>query len=226
MLTDDAKIILITSALKLLIRNEYSTIRRLNNWLLGTTNAEDEINFESPDIKYRMDLVSQTFKIMFNSQKLINSQNLNNYMKILEQLFAQQEEFADFILSKIAYDLILCYINFWQKELNSSENVLRNETIKQMKNFFVKDSKYIECLWKSIANYLEESSKEYMDLDFEKIDYNVQKNISHYIIKLIRLLKFCFLTLELQSSEHQVKYYIPIAALVSVISFLIYYFVL
>ena len=55
---------------------------------------------------------------------------------------------------------------FWQKELNSSENVLRNETIKQMKNFFVKDSKYIECLWKSIANYLDESSKDYMDLDF------------------------------------------------------------
>lgn len=136
MLTDDAKIILITSALKLLIRNEYSTIRRLNNWLLGTSTAEDEVDFESPDIIYKMDLVCQTFKIMFNSQKLINSQNLNNYMKILEQLFAQQEEFADFILSKIAYDLILCYINFWQKELNSSENVLRNETIKQMKNFF------------------------------------------------------------------------------------------
>jgi len=210
MLTDDAKIILIKSALKLFIRNEYSTIRRLNNWLLGTTNPDDEVDFDSPDIMYKMDLVSKTFKIMFNSQKLINSQNLNNYMKILDQLFAQQVEFADFILSKIAYDLILCYINFWQKELNSSENVLRNETIKQMKNFFMKDSKYIECLWKSIANYLEESSKEYMALDFEKIDYNDQKNMNDYIIKLIRLLKFCFLTLELQSSEQQVKYYIPV----------------
>ena len=210
MLTDDAKMILITSALKLLIKNEYSTIRRLNNWLLGTSTAEDEIDFQSPDIIYRMDLLAKTFKIMFNSQKSINSENLNNYMKILEQLFAQQLEFSDFILSNIAYDLILCYINFWQRKLNSSENVLRNETIKQMKNFFFKDSKYIECLWKSIAHYLGESSKEYMDLDFEKIDYNEQKNINNYIKKLIRLLKFCFLTLELKSSEQQVKYYIPI----------------
>ena len=142
MLSDKAKIILIISALKLLIKNEYSTTRRLSNWLMGTSNVDDEIDLESPDFIYKMDLIVQAFKLMFNSQKLINSENLKNYIKILDQLFTQQIEFADFILLKIAYDLILCFVHFWQKELTSSENVIKNETIKKLNNFFFKDSNH------------------------------------------------------------------------------------
>jgi len=41
MITDEAKVTLITSALKLLIKNEYSTTRRLKNLILGN-NAHDE----------------------------------------------------------------------------------------------------------------------------------------------------------------------------------------
>ena len=209
MLTDKAKITLIISALKLLIKNEYSTTRRLSNWLMGTSSADDEIDLESPDIIYKMDLVVQSFKIMFNSEKLINSENLKNYIKILDQLFIQQIDLADFILSKIAYDLILCFVIFWIKELNSSENVHKNETINQLNKFFYKDSNYIECLWKSIANYLD-STQNRTDLEFDKDDYNSVKNVRTFINKIIPPLKFCFLFIELPSNTERIKYYIPI----------------
>ena len=209
MLNDKAKITLIISALKLLIKNEYSTTRRLSNWLMGTSNIDDEIDLDSPDIIYKMDLVVEAFKIMFNSPTLINSENLKNYIKILDQLFVQQIEFADFILSKIAYDLIKCFVDFWQNELNSSENVLKNETIKQLNNFFLKDNNYIECLWKSIGTYLD-STQERKDLQFEKKDYSSVKYINSFIFETIQTLKFCYLFIDLQSNEERVKYYIPI----------------
>jgi G3E family GTPase len=176
---------------------------------MGTSNIDDEIDLDSPDIIYKMDLVVEAFKIMFNSPTLINSENLKNYIKILDQLFVQQIEFADFILSKIAYDLIKCFVDFWQNELNSSENVLKNETIKQLNNFFLKDNNYIECLWKSIGTYLD-STQERKDLQFEKKDYSSVKYINSFIFETIQTLKFCYLFIDLQSNEERVKYYIPI----------------
>ena len=209
MLNDKAKIALIISSLKLLIKNEYSTTRRLSNWLMGTSTIDDEIDLESPDIIYKMNLVVEAFKNMFNSQNLTNFENLKNYIKILDQLFVQQIEFADFILSKIAYDLIICFVKFWQTELNSSENVFNNDTIKQLNNFFHKDNNYIECLWKSICSYLD-SSQEKNDLYFGKSDYSSVKNINVFIFETIQTLKFCYLFIDLQSNEERVKYYIPI----------------
>ena len=209
MLTDQAKIVLITSALKLLIKNDYSTTRRLSSWLLGTSNSEDEVDFKSPDIIYKMELVVQAFKNMFNSHNVINSDNLKDYIKVMDQFFLQQIEFADFVLSRIAYDLILCFINFWQTNLNSSENAIKNDTIKKINNFFHQDHKYVDCLWKSIGNYLE-STLDREDLEFDKNDYNSVKNIEIFIFQTIQPLKFCFLFIDLQSNDERVKHYIPI----------------
>ena len=209
MLTDNAKIALFTSALKLLIKNEYSITRRRINWLTGSSNIDDDIDLESDDIIYKMDLVIKAFKIMFNSNKLINSENLKNYVQILNQLFDQQIVFADIIFPKIAYDLILCFVNFWILELNSSENVLGNETIKNLHKFFYKDNNYIECLWKSIGSYLD-SIQDRTDIEFDKHDYNSLKNVEIFINELIPPLKFSYLFIDLQNNEELVKYYIPI----------------
>ena len=206
-LNEKAKVNLITSALKLLIKNEYSTTRRLSNWLLGISNIDEVSNYEEPDIIYKMDLIVEAFKNMFNSQKLIDSEKLENYVQILGKLFAQLTEIPDFVLPKIAYDLILCYVNFWQTELNSSENVSKNKTIIILQRFFNKDN--IECLYKSIANYLE-STHERKDLNFEKTDYSSEKSIEKFIFQIIQPLKFCYLFLDLQSNEERTKYYIPI----------------
>ena len=158
---------------------------------------------------YTIDLVVQAFKIIFNSQNLIDSADLNNYIKILDQLFVQQIDFADSILSKIAYNLILCFVNFWQKKLNSSEDVHDNESIKKLNNFFFKDNNYIECLWKSIDNYLD-SVNDRTDLEFDKDEYLINRNIEQFIHQLMQPLKFCFLYLQLQTNTEKVKYFIPI----------------
>ena len=209
MLNDKAKITLLISALKLLIKNEYSTSRRLSNWLLGTGITDDEIDLESPDVIYKMDLLVQAFKIMFNSQKLINSENLKDYVKILDQFFVQNIDFSDFILSKISYDLIICFANFWQTELNSSEYVHKNDTIKKLNSFFIKDNSYLECLWKSIGTYFD-SVQETIPLQTEKDILSNYKSLEKILFPILQHLKFCFLYLELQSNADRVKYYIPI----------------
>ena len=209
-LNDKAKIVLITSALKLLIKKDYSTTRRLTNWLLGTNSPDDDIDIKSPDIIYKMDLAIEAFKNMFNSQKLINSTNLKNYVLILDQLFDQIIFFPEYILPKIAYDLILCFVRFWKTELDSSENVIKNDTINTLNKFFHKDNNYIECLWKSIINYLD-STHERKDLDFDNIDdYSSVKKIEIFIYQIIQPLKFCYLFIDVQSNDERVKYYIPI----------------
>ena len=126
-----------------LIKNEYSTTRRLSNWLLGINSPEDEINYDSPDINYKMNLIEEALKNMIKSKESINSENLKNYIRIIDQLFLQQVDFVDFILPKISYDLILCFVGFWQTELNSSENAINNETIKKLSKFFKKEDNYI-----------------------------------------------------------------------------------
>ena len=207
-ISDESKISLIQSALKLLIKNEYSTTRRLNTWVLGTTNTDDEINLESPDTNYRMDLMVSALKGMTNSKESINADNLNNYIRILDQLFMQQVEFVDFILPKISYDLILCFVEFWQTELNSSENAINNETIKKLSMFFIKQDNYIN-LWKSIVKYLE-TVQDRRDLNYESDDYNSTTEVEKFIYQTIQPLKFCFFFIDLHSSAERIKYYIPI----------------
>ena len=207
-ISDESKIILIKSALKLLIKNEYSTTRRLSTWVLGTSSTDEEVNLQSPDITYKMDLIVSALKSMINSKESLNAENLKNYIRILDQLFMQQVEFVDFILPKISYDLILCFVEFWQTELNSSENAINNETIKKLSNFFIKEDNYIN-LWKSIVKHLE-TVKDKDDLIFDSTEYNEVTNLEKFIYQTIQPLKFCFLFIDLQSNSERIKYYIPI----------------
>ncbi len=208
-LNEQAKIVLISNALRLLLKNEYSTTRRLAFWLTGTNNIED-VNINSNEIIYKLELIVNAFKGMFDSQKIINSNNLKGYVQILDNLFSIIPEFAEYILPKIAYDLILCFVIFWKTELNSSENVIKNDTINKLNKFFHRDSNYIEFLWTSIINYLD-SSQEGNNLDFQNIkDYMNMKKIEKFIYQIIHLLKFSYLFIDVQSNDQRVKYYIPI----------------
>ena len=208
MISERSKILLIKNALKLLVKNEYSTVRRLNNWLLGGNNAA--IDIKSKDIKYKMDLIVAAFKNMFSSE-LINSNNLKNYVQIIERLFDQLVTFTDYILPKVAYDLILCFVQYWTTELNSSEKVINYEIIKNLSKFFYKN-RNIRYLWKSIIDYLESTHKK-TDLDFDnnnnEEDFSVKK-VGLFIYKIIQPLKFCCLFLYVQSYEERINYYIPI----------------
>ena len=67
--SEDEKISLITSGLKLLIKNDYSTTRRLLIWLMGQ-NQEEEIEMGEPNIQYMLVLLVKSLKLMLkNSEK-------------------------------------------------------------------------------------------------------------------------------------------------------------
>ena len=162
LISDNSKITLIIYALKLLVRNEYSTTRRLNNWLLGTTNAMDDVDYQSQDMQYKMDLITVAIKNIFkhDKNKTLKQEELVNYIKVIEQLLAQQVEFIDYILPKVSYDILGCVVNFWKNELNSSENAFKNNVINKIRSFFIKDSVFNELLWMSIADNLNKLNKE------------------------------------------------------------------
>ena len=176
MINDNSKIILIISALKLLVKNEYSTTRRLNNWLLGINSADGEVDYESEDMQYKINLVIKALKIIFNKDKNHKQEELKDYLRIIEQLLAQQIEFIDYILPKISYDILKCIVNYWKIELNSSENAYKNIVINKVSSFFNKDDVFNEWLWISIADNL-------YDIDDSNINFN-------------ELFKTCFLSMD------------------------------
>ena len=177
LINDNSKITLIIYALKLLVRNEYSTTRRLNNWLLGISNTMDEVDYESQDMQYKMDLITIAIKHIFkhDKNKTLKQEELVNYIKVIEQLFAQQVEFIDYILPKVSYDILRCVVNFWKTELNSSENAFKNNVINKIRSFFIKDSAFNELLWMSIADNLKKLNKE-ADTNINIINLNLTIN--------------------------------------------------
>ena len=152
-INDKAKINLIVSALNLLVKNESTVIRRLNNWVLGISNPRDEVNYKNEDMKYKMNLIAEAFKEIFNPEKKYTPEELLNNLKVLGGFFENQPKFSKFILSKLSYFILKCVVNYWQLELNGSENVSRNEIINKVSKFFSKN-KNIELLWISLANKL------------------------------------------------------------------------
>ena len=100
LITDNAKITLLISGFKLLIKNDYSTIRRLKNLILGTTHEDDEVSLESEDMKYKINLVIQAFLDIFNPNLTFTKKNLKNNITIISQLFQELPDFPSLILPK------------------------------------------------------------------------------------------------------------------------------
>ena len=228
-ITDKAKINLIINALHSLIKNDSSVIRRLNNWLLGIENLSDEVNFKSEDMMYKMDLVAEAFKKIFNYENNYSTEELLNKLKILDGFFNNQPRFSKFILSKISYYILKCVVNYWQIELNGSENVNKNEVVSKVSNFFSKKkTKNIELLWISLADKLktiteikipEENNKEVSDTsnpaptpspNNDKESENSYNLLLNEINDNIDPLKFCLLFIDIKDNDAKITYYIPI----------------
>ena len=197
MINDDAKINLIISVLNLLIKNEYSTIRRLKCWILGIANEDDEIFYNSEDMKYRMNLVIKAFKIIFSSDENLIEEKLSNNIKIIQRLISTQQEFINLILPDLALPILKCVVNFWKIQLDSLETEDNNTIIKQFKELFVKNQKCCECLWASLANNIKELSEKEIISD-KKVN------------EAIEPLKFCLIYFEMNSNDERIKYYLPI----------------
>ena len=188
-ISDELKSILLTSALKLFIKNEYSTTRRLMNWLMGKFEDEN-IKSNNKEFNYVLKILLNSMKKIFNKNIYISSNILNKNFKILEQLINQQVIFADFILKNLSYDIINCVCKCWLNELNESENEFNNNLIKKTYNFFNSDKNFIDFLWESLGNNLKE--------------FKIEDEIDDILLTL----KFCLIYLEVPSNENKVKYYL------------------
>ena len=230
MINDEAKINLIINALHLLVKNESSVIRRLNNWLLGINNPRDEVNYKTEDMKYKMNLVAEAFKNIFNPEKNYSRDELLNNLRVLERFFENQPRFSNFILSKISYIIVKCVVNYWQIELNGSENVNKNEIISTASRFFSKN-KNIELLWISLANKLKNITEIQLIDVKEKDNQNETKgdtptnntppspmneidnkynHLLNEINDIIIPLKFCLLFIDIKTDVEKINYYFPI----------------
>ena len=207
--SEDEKISLIIAGLKLLIKNDYSTTRRLLIWLMGQ-NQDEEIEMGEPNIQYMLVLLVKSLKLMLKNS--VNSQEeLLNNIKIIDQLLKQQVKFVDYILEPISIEIILVIQNYWD---NYSKQEPKDEVIHKIKNFYIYDSGYLDLLWNSLGKKLNSMNKNMLT----KNSLNKTFNEFNSILKVIN---FCLEYIYLDKINSKIKYYIPIISslLKSFISF-------
>ena len=200
--SEEEKISLIKSGLKLLIKNDYSTSRRLLIWLLGQ-NQDEELEMGEPNIQYMIVLLVKSIKLMLkNSEK--NKEDLLNNIKIIDQLLKQQVKFVDYILEPISIEIILVIQDYWD---NYSKQEPKDEVIQKIKNFYIYDSGYLDLLWNSLGKKLNSMNKNMLTKNVNNI--NKVLNEFHSILKV---LGFCLEHIYLEKINSKIKYYIPIVS--------------
>ena len=212
LITDEAKITLLKSALKLLIKSDYSTTRRLKNLILGTVHEDDEIDLDSDDMKYKINLVIQAFLSIFNPEICYTDDNLKNNLTIIRQFVQQQPELSNLIIPKISFNLLLCVMHYWQTILNSSDKASQEKIIIKYTNFLGINTLYLEWLWISIAEHLNMFVVDSELKDTENEDYLSSEDRKFFdtINEALLPLKFSILFLDIKSLDKRIKYYLPI----------------
>ena len=221
MINDKAKINLIISVLKLLAKNEYSTVRRADNWLLDIYESDDDSKCSNEDMNYKMSLLIEAFKNIFSTIKIYSKEELLNNLLVIENLLNNQKNITNFILPQISYFILKCAVNYWHNFLNESENVNDNDIINKISTFFGENQR-IKILWKSLADSLENSVKEINEYYNNKINDNnnevdkdkEEENDNNYVLnkisEIIPSLKFSLIFIEMKSNDGRISYYIPI----------------
>lgn len=218
LLNFNQKISLIESALSLLVRNEYSTTRRLIAWLIAS-NQDDDIDLEDPSIKYMIELLIFSIKKIFSKNKSnINSHSTNisgktpndlykerllNSIKIIDQLFKQQVKLVDVILENTAINLISSVEEYWS--INPNANANNDDIIKRIKKFFEYDASYLDCLWSGLGILLAKTIEKF---ETEKDEKKIFDEINY----CLKLLKLCSFNINLELQEKKNKFYIPIVS--------------
>ncbi len=187
-LNQDEKVALVRSALNLLIKNEYSTTRRLFSWLIGNPQ-EDDVNTEDPTYKYMRDLLVEALKKVF-IVKNNNREKISAGIKIVDSLLKHQVGLVDHTLDNVSIHIIQAVKTFiYENNLNYSDDIV----VKTQKFFKDYDNTYLNCLWSSLERMLSE-----VILKFEKI------------FDCITLLKFCLNNVCIEDNGRKNTYYIPI----------------
>ena len=198
-LTEEDKILLLISGLQLLIKNDYSTTRRLQMWLMGP-GQEDELEMGDPNIKYMIELLIKAIKKIFLSSETIGKkENLSNGIKIIDQLFKQQVKLVDYILEFVSIDMISAIELNWQ---NINHNP-QDDIIARVKSFYSYDPGYLDCLWNSLGKKLNLITSSHIEEE-DNSQFNDEMDI------IVRTLKFCLDYVYLEKIDKKIKFYIPI----------------
>ncbi len=200
--SEDEKISLITSGLKLLIKNDYSTTRRLLIWFMGQ-NQDEEIEMGEPNIQYMLVLLVKSLKLMLKNSEKSKDDLLNN-IKIIDQLLKQQVKFVDYILEPISIEMILVIQDYWD---NYSKQEPKDEVIQKIKNFYIYDSGYLDLLWNSLGKKLNSMNKNMLTNNVN----NFNKTMNEFQ-SILKVLNFCLEYIYLDKINSKIKYYIPIIA--------------
>ena len=205
MMTDKAKINLIISGLSILNTTDDSKIRRLKQWILGINSPEDEVSFKSEDMEYKINLLIEAFKIIFNPDDNWNESELSKNITIISALFKTEEEFINLILPKISPFILKCVINYWQVELDGSEKVGYKDIIKKTIQLFEFNKSCFQYLWMPEIDSIKkiENSKDYSKQTNEK-------KILKLINELNLQLKFGLVFFDMKTNEERIKYYFPL----------------
>ena len=201
--SEEEKISLMTSALKLLIKNEHSATRRLLIWLMGQ-NQDEEVEMGEPNIQYMLVLLVKSLKLMLKNQK--TKEDLLDDIKIIDHLLKQQVKFVDYILEPISIEMILVVQDYWD---NYSKQEAKDEVIQKIKNFYVYDSGYLDLLWNSLGKRLNSMNKNLLVLANNTNNLNKALQEFHSILKV---LNFCLEFIYLDKINSKIKYYIPIVS--------------
>ncbi len=155
-ISDESKITLLVSVFKLLIKNDESTSRRVNEWILKDYCDED-INFQDENIIYILNLITSAFKRIFDYQIEYNKDNkiyLKNYLKLIENFIQHQKILSKEILKNISFNIIKCVVNYWDNELNSKQDEMNDDIIKIVSKIFNQEN-FLDLLWESLAKNLD-----------------------------------------------------------------------
>ena len=201
--SEEEKISLMTSALKLLIKNEHSATRRLLIWLMGQ-NQDEEVEMGEPNIQYMLVLLVKSLKLMLKNQK--TKEDLLDDIKIIDHLLKQQVKFVDYILEPISIEMILVVQDYWD---NYSKQEAKDEVIQKIKNFYEYDSGYLDLLWNSLGKRLNSMNKNLLVLANNTNNLNKALQEFHSILKV---LNFCLEFIYLDKINSKIKYYIPIVS--------------
>ena len=202
-LSEEEKIILMTSALKLLIKNEHSATRRLLIWLMGP-NQDEDIEMGEPNIQYMLVLLVKSLKLMLKNAK--NKIDLLDDIKIIDHLLKQQVKFVDYILEPISIEIILLVQDYWD---NYSKKEVKDEVIQKIKNFYIYDSGYLDLLWNSLGKKLNSMNKNVLILSSNNSN-NLNNKALNEFHSILKVLNFCLEYIYLDKINSKIKYYIPI----------------
>lgn len=214
-LNENEKISLLISTLQLLIKNDYSTTRRLLMWLMGPSQ-EEELEMGDPNIKYMIEILTKAIKNIFTSSTIPSKETLSNGIKIIDQLFKQQVKLVDYILESISINMISAIEAYWNS-ISNVNNRNNDEIITKIKAFYSYDPGYLDCLWNSVGKRLYLINNVALSSMNNEINSNTDMNsninlhdINKEMIIIIKTLRFCLKFVELDKCEKKIKLYIPI----------------